>query len=77
MKTLFNYIVCATALSVGVILSLGGGFSCVCSLVWWFALYLHGKRFPNVWRAFYVANLKILARFDCLLFACAHVCNIN
>lgn len=66
MKNIIYCSFCWLALAVGVILSLGGGFSCVCSLVWWFALYLHGKRFPNVWRAFYVANLKILARFDCL-----------
>ena len=66
MKNIIYCSFCLLALAVGVILSLGGGFSCVCSLVWWFALYLHGKRFPNVWRRFYVANLKILARFDCI-----------
>ena len=66
MKNIIYCLFCSLALFVGVILSLGGGFSCACSLVWWFALYQHGKRFPNVWRRFYVANLKILARFDCL-----------
>lgn len=66
MKNIVYCSFCSLALAVGVILSLGGGFSCACGLVWWLALYIHGKRFPNVWRAFYVANLKILARFDCL-----------
>lgn len=66
MKNIICYSFCSLALLVGVILSLEGGFYCACALVWWLALYLHGKRFPNVWRRFYVANLRILSRFDCL-----------
>lgn len=66
MKNIIYYLFCSLALLAGVVLTFGGGFYCVYALVWWFALYLHGKRFPNVWRAFYVANLRILARFDCL-----------
>ena len=66
MKNIVYCSFCSLALAVGVILSLGGGFSCVCALVWWFALYLHGKHFPNAWKAFYRANLRILSRFDCL-----------
>lgn len=66
MKNIIYCSFCSLALFVGVILSLGGGLFCVCAVVWWFALYLHGKRFPNVWKAFYRANMRILARFDCL-----------
>lgn len=66
MKNIVYCLFCSLALLVGVVLTFGGGFSCACALVWWFALYLHGKHFPSAWKAFYRANLRILSRFDCL-----------
>lgn len=66
MKEILNYMACATAISVAVVLTLSGGWLtvagvCVASLVW-----VSGEIFQRAWKMFWVSNMKIMKHFNLL-----------
>ena len=66
MKKILSYSICATGLFVAILLVCGGGLWSWCGLLWCVMLYVSGVAFPSLWRSFWLANLRILSRFDCL-----------
>lgn len=67
MKAILNYIVCTLALFVAIVFVLSGSLVwTLCGLAWCLMLYLWGVAWPKFWRTFWVSNLRILARFNCL-----------
>ena len=66
MKKIINYLVCSASIFVAIALVLGGGVFTVLGLIVCALLYVWGNICPHMWRAFWVANMRILARFDCL-----------
>ena len=66
MKRVVNYLVCATALLVALVLVLCGGLWSLCGLLWCGALYISSQIFPRMWFDFWQGNAKILAAWGWL-----------
>ena len=66
MKNVVNYLICAVALFVAIVLTCGGGWWSLAGLCLGGLLYVSGELFPNVWKSFWVSNIKILSYFGSL-----------
>ena len=65
MKVL-NYLICSVALFVAIVLTCSGGWLSVAGLCYDGLLYASGELFPNVWKSFWISNIKILSYFGSL-----------
>ena len=52
MKNVVNYLVCAVALFVAIVLTCSGGWWSLVGLCWCGLLYVSGELFPKFWRSF-------------------------
>ena len=66
MKNVVNYLICAVALFVAIVLTCSGGLMSLAGLCWCGLLYVSGELFPKFWKSFWVSNAKILSYFGCL-----------
>jgi len=66
MKSVIIYMVCTMALFVAIALTCSGGWLSLAGLCWCGLLYVSGDVFPNVWKSFWVSNIRILSYFNCL-----------
>ena len=66
MKNVIIYMVCAVALFVAIALTCSGGWWSLAGLCWCGLLYVSGELFPKFWKSFWVSNIRILSRFNCL-----------
>lgn len=67
MKRVLNYLACTALLFVAVVLILSGSVAwTLVGFAWSFGLYMWGLAWPNFWKMYWVSNIKILARFNCL-----------
>ena len=65
MKIL-NYLICSVALFVAIVLTCSGGWYTLAGLCFGGLLYVSGELFPNVWKSFWISNIKILSYFGSL-----------
>lgn len=66
MKNIIYYTVCSVALFVAIVLTCSGGWYTLAGLCFGGLLYVSGELFPNVWKSFWISNIKILSYFGSL-----------
>jgi hypothetical protein len=66
MKNAFNYIICSVALFVAIVLTCSGGWWSLVGLCYDGLLYVSGELFPNIWKSFWLSNIRILSYFNSL-----------
>ena len=66
MGALINYLICTVALFVAIVLTCSGGWFSVAGLCFDGLLFVSGELFPNVWKSFWISNIRILSYFGCL-----------
>lgn len=66
MKAILNYFICTVALFIAIVLTCSGGWLTLAGLCVDGLLYASGELFPNVWKSFWITNVRILSYFGCL-----------
>ena len=66
MGALINYLICTVALFVAIVLTCSGGWWSLAGLCYDGLLFVSGELFPNVWKSFWISNIRILSYFGSL-----------
>jgi hypothetical protein len=66
MGAVVNYLICTVALFVAIVLTCSGGWFSVAGLCFDGLLFVSGELFPNVWKSFWISNIRILSYFGSL-----------
>lgn len=65
-SAIINYLVCTVALFVAIVLTCSGGWLSLVGLCYDCLLFVSGELFPNVWKSFWISNIRILSYFGSL-----------